>query len=67
MAVAVLGTLIALDYRNLAIRVYDVIGMVTPGGPPSPRFTLDYLRVVWGILAVVSGVVAVVRGVALFG
>ncbi|MDW4906845.1 hypothetical protein RB628_16215 [Streptomyces sp. ADMS] len=67
VAVAVLGSLIALDYRNLALRVYDIIGMVTPGGPPSPRFTPDHLKVVWAILAVVFAVVAIVRGVALFG
>ncbi|MEU3050854.1 hypothetical protein ABZ705_30890 [Streptomyces sp. NPDC006984] len=67
VAVAVLGSLIALDYRNLALRVYDIIGMVTLGGPPSPRFTPDHLRIVWAILAVVLTVVAIVRGMALFG
>ncbi|MFI8094050.1 hypothetical protein ACIF9R_38100 [Streptomyces sp. NPDC086080] len=66
-AVAALGALIALDYRNLAIRMYDIIGMVTPGGPPDPRFTPDHLRVIWAILAIVFAVVAIVRGVALFG
>jgi hypothetical protein len=48
VAVFVLGSLIAFDYRNLALRVYDVIGMVSPGGSPSPRFTPDHLRIVWG-------------------
>lgn len=65
--VSALGALIACDYRNLAIRVYDAIGTIAPGGPPSPRFTPDHLRVIWAILAVVCGVVAIVRGVALFG
>ncbi|MBT3149757.1 hypothetical protein HTV45_02320 [Streptomyces sp. CHD11] len=67
VAVSVLGTLIALDYRNLAVRVYDIIGRVAPGGPPGPRFTFDHLRVVWAILTVVAAVVAVVKGVTLFG
>ncbi|MDX3801309.1 hypothetical protein [Streptomyces sp. AK04-3B] len=66
MAVFVLGLLIALDYRNIALRVYDVIGMVSPGGTPSGRFTPDHLRIVWGLLAVIGAVVAVVRGWALF-
>jgi hypothetical protein len=66
VAVFVLGLLIALDYRNIALRVYDVIGMVSPGGPPSGRFTPDHLRIVWGLLAVIGLVVAVVRGWALF-
>ncbi|MEU0086251.1 hypothetical protein [Streptomyces sp. NPDC006274] len=67
MAVFVVGSLITLDYRNLALRVYDVIGMVSPGGSPSPRFTPDHLRIVWGLLAVISAAVAVVRAWALFG
>jgi hypothetical protein len=67
VAVFVLGSLIAFDYRNLALRVYDVIGMVSPGGSPSPRFTPDHLRIVWGLLAVISAAVAVVRAWALFG
>ena len=62
-----IGSLIALDYRNLALRVYDIIAMVTPGGPPSPRFTPDHLRLVWACLAVAGAVIAVVRGWALFG
>jgi hypothetical protein len=67
LVIFVLGSLIALDYRNLALRVYDIIATVTPGGPPGPRFTPDHLRVVWACLAVVSATIAVVTGLSLFG
>ncbi|WP_318218945.1 hypothetical protein [Streptomyces sp. SCL15-6] len=66
VVLAALGTLIALDYRNLALRVYDIISMFSLGGPPGPRFTEDHMRIVWGFLAVVCAVVAAVRGWALF-
>lgn len=67
VAVTALGTLSALDYRNLAIRMYDIIGMVTPGGPPDFHFTPGHLRVIWAIPVIVFAVVAIVRGVTLFG
>ncbi|MFJ3214057.1 hypothetical protein [Streptomyces flaveolus] len=41
MVLTVLGSLIALDYRNLALRVYDITCMFSLGGPPGPRFTED--------------------------
>ncbi|MFG2565392.1 hypothetical protein ACGFR6_08125 [Streptomyces sp. NPDC048567] len=66
-AVAVLGALIAFDYRNLALRVYDILAAVSPGGPPGPRFTPDHLRIIWALVAVVFTGVAAVRAVALFG
>ncbi|MEU0991779.1 hypothetical protein [Streptomyces sp. NPDC005953] len=66
VALFVLGSLIALDYRNLALRVYDIIATVSPGGPPSPRFTPDHLRLVWACLAMAGAVMAVVKGWALF-
>ncbi|MFF9457326.1 hypothetical protein [Streptomyces flaveolus] len=64
---AVLGTLIALDYRNLGLRVYDITCKFSLGGPPGPRFTEDHMRILWGFMAAVSAVVAVVMGWALFG
>ncbi|MFI2415061.1 hypothetical protein [Streptomyces sp. NPDC018947] len=64
---AVLGTLIALDYRNLALRVYDITCKFSPSGPPGPRFTEDHMRILWGLLAAISAVVAAVRGWVLFG
>jgi hypothetical protein len=67
VVLTVLGSLIALDYRNLALRVYDITCMFSLGGAPGPRFTEDHMRMVWGCLAVVCAVIAVLKGWALFG
>jgi hypothetical protein len=67
VVLTVLGWLIALDYRNLALRVYDITCMFSLGGAPGPRFTEDHMRIVWGCLAVVCAVIAAVKGWALFG
>ncbi|MGX9920691.1 hypothetical protein ACWIG4_12625 [Streptomyces sp. NPDC002248] len=61
-----LGTAIALDYRNLAIRVYDVISAASPGGGASPRFTPDHLRIIFAVVAITSAGIAIARGISLF-
>ncbi|CAM5699874.1 putative protein OS=Streptomyces microflavus OX=1919 GN=Smic_45690 PE=4 SV=1 [Streptomyces microflavus] len=53
-AIAVMGILVAADYRGLSIKVYDLISRVTPGGPPDPRFTPNVVRFLWAILGVVG-------------
>ncbi len=54
LAIGIVGILIALDYRNLAIRVYDTIACFTPGGPPDPRFSPTTVRALCGILGIVA-------------
>lgn len=49
-AIGLLGFLIAFDYRNFGLRVYDLMASFTPGGPPDPRFSPDVFRAIWGIL-----------------
>ncbi|MFI5757394.1 hypothetical protein [Streptomyces sp. NPDC051569] len=53
-AVAILGFIIAFDYRNLGMRAYDLACAFTPGGPPGPSFSPDRFRILWGILGLGS-------------
>lgn len=64
--VCFLGSAIALDYRNLAIRFYDVISAVSPGGGASPRFTPDHVRIIFAVIAIASAGTAIARGVSVF-
>jgi hypothetical protein len=61
-----LGVAIAFDYRNLAIRFYDAISAVSPGGGASPRFTPDHLRIIFAVIAIASAGVAIASGISLF-
>ncbi|WP_431034785.1 hypothetical protein ACQYWQ_13475 [Streptomyces sp. P6-2-1] len=61
-----LGSAIALDYRNLAIRFHDVISAVSPGGGASPRFTPDHVRIIFAVIAIASAGTAIARGVSVF-
>ncbi|MFI9742410.1 hypothetical protein [Streptomyces sp. NPDC052494] len=47
------ATVIALDYRNIGLRVYDLIAQQSPGGGVDPRFSPDVMRVIAGVLGVV--------------
>ncbi|MFB6958020.1 hypothetical protein ACFCYB_13460 [Streptomyces sp. NPDC056309] len=60
------ATVIALDYRNVGLRVYDVITQCSPGGGVDPRFSPDVMRGIFGVLGVVSLVVTGVRAFELF-
>lgn len=47
------ATAIALDYRNVGLRVYDLIAQRSPGGGVDPWFSPDIMRGVFGVLGVV--------------
>ncbi|MEV5989670.1 hypothetical protein AB0L85_32810 [Streptomyces sp. NPDC052051] len=58
------ATVIALDYRNVGLRVYDLMAQRSPGGGVDPRFSPDVMRGIFGVLGV--GFLAV-TGVRAFG
>ncbi|MFE9310361.1 hypothetical protein ACFYM5_22105 [Streptomyces sp. NPDC006706] len=59
------GLLIALDYRNCGLRVYDLMARWSPGGGIDPRFSPDVLRVIAGLLGTILLVVAGVQAIDL--
>ncbi|MEU6661732.1 hypothetical protein [Streptomyces sp. NPDC046821] len=58
--------MIALDYRNIALRFYDLMAARSPGGGIDPRFTPGVLRVIAGALGVVCLVAVAVQAVSAF-
>ncbi|MFE9782248.1 hypothetical protein ACFYPA_29385 [Streptomyces sp. NPDC005775] len=65
-AVGAGATVIALDYRNVGLRVYDVIVQRSPGGGVDPRFSPDVMRGIFGVLGVVFLAVTGVRAAGMF-
>ncbi|MET8556035.1 hypothetical protein ABZV64_13905 [Streptomyces sp. NPDC004959] len=61
-----IGAAIAFDYRNLAIRAYDIMSAASPGGGVSPRFTPDHLRIIFAVVSIASAGTAIARGISLF-
>lgn len=62
LAGAVIGLAILFDFRNVAIRVYDLMARHTPGGEPDPRFfTHNTVRFIGGVLGLVGLGVFVAR------
>ncbi|MFJ5155322.1 hypothetical protein ACIQCF_27830 [Streptomyces sp. NPDC088353] len=59
------GLVIALDYRNCGLRVYDLMARWSPGGGIDPRFSPDVLRVIAGLLGTILLVVAGVQAIDL--
>ncbi|MFB6962452.1 hypothetical protein ACFCYB_37115 [Streptomyces sp. NPDC056309] len=59
------GLVIALDYRNCGLRVYDLLARWSPGGGIDPRFSPDVLRVIAGLLGTILLVVAGVQAIDL--
>lgn len=57
----IFGVLVAIDFRGLGVRVYDLICSLTPGGPPDPRFSLGLVRILWGALGIVGITLACVE------
>ncbi|MFG2172353.1 hypothetical protein ACGFMO_13340 [Streptomyces niveus] len=53
--------MIAFDYRNLGLRVYDLMPPCSPGGV-GPRFSPDVPRVIVGVIGTAVLVAAAVRG-----
>ncbi|MEU7335769.1 hypothetical protein [Streptomyces sp. NPDC007074] len=64
LVVAVGAMVIALDYRNIALRFYDLMAARSPGGGIDPRFSPNVLRVLAGLLGIVCLVVIVVQAVS---
>ncbi|UDM05505.1 hypothetical protein [Streptomyces longhuiensis] len=52
-AVGAGATVIALDYRSVGLRVYDLIAQRSPGDGVDPRFSPDIMRGIFGVLGVV--------------
>lgn len=65
-AVGAGATVIALDCRNVGLRVYDLIAQRSPGGGVDPRFSPDVMRGIFGVLGVVSLAVTGVRAFGMF-
>ncbi|MFI2285934.1 hypothetical protein [Streptomyces niveus] len=53
--------MIAFDYRNLGLRVYDLMPPRSPGGV-GPRFSPDVPRVIVGVIGTAVLVAAAVCG-----
>ncbi|MFF5922661.1 hypothetical protein ACFY8C_30665 [Streptomyces flavochromogenes] len=51
--VGVGATVIALDYRSIGLRAYDLMARQSPGGGVDPRLSPDVMRVIAGVLGVV--------------
>ncbi|MEU6840826.1 hypothetical protein ABZ930_02985 [Streptomyces sp. NPDC046716] len=66
LVVGVGAIVIALDYRNIALKFYDLMAARSPGGGIDPRFTPDVLRVLAGVLGVACLVVVAVQAVSAF-
>ncbi|MGW8364535.1 hypothetical protein ACWGK1_28725 [Streptomyces wedmorensis] len=60
------ATVIALDYRNVGLRVYDLIAQRSPGGGVDPRFSPDIMRGIFGVLGAVFLVVTGMRAFGMF-
>ncbi|MFE5007019.1 hypothetical protein ACFRJ3_20645 [Streptomyces sp. NPDC056696] len=59
------GLVIAFDYRNCGLRVYDLMVRWSPGGGIDPRFSPDVLRVIAGLLGTILLVAAGVQAIDL--
>ncbi|MFE4674100.1 hypothetical protein [Streptomyces sp. NPDC056723] len=66
LAVGVGGIVIALDYRNIALKFYDLMAERSPGGGIDPRFTPGVLRVLAGLLGIACLIAATVQAVSAF-
>ncbi|MFJ4910660.1 hypothetical protein ACIQCR_34845 [Streptomyces sp. NPDC093249] len=60
------ATVIALDYRNVGLRVYDLIAQRSPGGGVDTRFPPDVMRGIAGVLGAVFLAATGVRAVVMF-
>ncbi|MFD5751586.1 hypothetical protein [Streptomyces sp. NPDC127033] len=56
---ATTGFTVAFDYRNIGLRFYDFMAARTPGGSIDPRFTPDFVRIIWGIMGTAGLCVAI--------
>jgi hypothetical protein len=56
---------VALDYRNIGLRVYDLMGQWSPGGA-DPRFSPDMMRAACGVPGAVFLVAAAARAFRMF-
>ncbi|GHB06416.1 hypothetical protein ACIQRS_31420 [Streptomyces termitum] len=64
LAFSACALLVAFDYRNFGLKVYDLMARRSPGGGLDPRFTPDALRVLAGFLGVIF---LVATGVQMIG